>query len=63
MEKVTLEYMTFHTPQMNGVIERRFSVIKREQLAMLLNDTAEKIAVGRSCSYVRKHKKQYGYYG
>ena len=39
--------MTPHTPQMNGVIETRCSVIKEGALAMLinakLNDTAQKM--------------------
>ena len=46
-EKVTLEYTTPHTPQMNGVIERIFAIIKEGELAMMLNvklnDTAQKI--------------------
>ena len=46
-EKVMLEYKTSHTPQMNGVIERRFYVIKEGALAILLNaklnDTAQNI--------------------
>ena len=44
---MTLGYKTPHTPQMNGVIERRFSVIKEKALAMLinakLNDTDQKM--------------------
>ena len=38
--------MTPHTPQLNGVIERKFAVIKERALGMLLdakiNDTAHK---------------------
>ena len=37
-ENVTLEYTTPYTPQLNGVIERRFAVIKEGALEMLLND-------------------------
>ena len=44
---MTLEYTTPHTPQMNGVIKRRFYVIKGKALVMLinakLNDTDKKI--------------------
>ena len=44
---MALEYMTQHTPQMNGVIERRFAVIKEKALEMLinakLNDTDHKM--------------------
>ena len=44
---MTFEYMTPHTPQLNGVIEERFSVIKEGALDMLLNeklnDTNQKI--------------------
>ena len=44
---VTLEYTNPHKPQMNGVVERIFAVIKEGVLAMLLNanlnDTAQKI--------------------
>ena len=46
-EKLLLEYKTLHTSQLNGVIERRFAVIKEEELTMLLNIklnyTAQKI--------------------
>ena len=48
-EKVnmTLEYTTPHMPHMNGVIKRRFAVIKEGALAMLinakLNETAQKM--------------------
>ena len=42
-----LEYTTPHTPQLNGVTERKFSIIKEGALAMLLNaklnDTAQKM--------------------
>ena len=42
-----MEYTTPHTPQLNGVIERIFSVIKEGALAMLLNtklnNTAQKM--------------------
>ena len=34
---MTLEYTTPHTPQPNGVIERRFDVIKEGALVMLIN--------------------------
>ena len=44
---MTFEYMTPHTPQLNGVIEGIFSVIKEGALDMLLNeklnDTNQKI--------------------
>ena len=36
-EKVTLEYTDLHTPQLNGVTERKFAVIKEGALEMLLN--------------------------
>ena len=59
-EKVTLEYTKTHTPQMNRVIERRFSVIKEGALEMLLNvklnDTAQKmllVEAVRKCKRVR----------
>ena len=46
-ETVTLEYTTPYTPQPNGCIKRRFSVIKEGELAMLisakLNDAAQKM--------------------
>ena len=46
-EKVNLEYTTPHTLHLNGVIERRFAVIKEGTLTMMLNaelnDTALKI--------------------
>ena len=42
-----LEYTTPHTPQLNRFIERRFAVIKKGVLEILLNaklnDTAQKI--------------------
>ena len=42
-----MEYTTLHMPQLNGVIERRFAVIKEGALAILLNeklnDTAQKM--------------------
>ena len=42
-----LEYTTPRTPHLNGVIERRFAVIKKGALSMLLNaelnDTAQKM--------------------
>ena len=42
-----LKYTPTHTPQLNGVIERRFSVIKEGALAILinskLNDRAQKM--------------------
>ena len=33
-----LEYTTPHMPQLNGAIERRFAVIKKRALLMLLNE-------------------------
>ena len=46
-KKATLKYTTLHTPQLNGIIEIRFAVIKEGALAMLLNsklnDAAQKI--------------------
>ena len=44
-EKVVLEYTTPHTPQLNGIIKRIFSVIKEGALVIImnteLNDTAQ----------------------
>ena len=41
------DYTTSHTPQLNGVIERIFEVVKEVALAMILNakfnDTAQKM--------------------
>ena len=37
-EKDALEYTTLTTPQLNGVIERRFAVMKEGDLVMLLNE-------------------------
>ena len=60
-EKVTREYTTPHTPQLNGVTERRFSVIKEGALAMLLNsklnNTYQKVLwveAVHACKCVRK---------
>ena len=36
-EGFTLEYTTPHSPQMNGVIEILFAIIKKGPLEMLLN--------------------------
>ena len=59
-EKVALEYTTPHTPQLSGVIERRFSVIKEGSLEMLLkaklNNTSQKMLWaedGHTCERVR----------
>ena len=45
--KITLDYRTPHTPQLNGFIEIIFSVIKEGALDILfnpkLNDTVQKI--------------------
>ena len=45
--KTTLEYTTTHTPHLNIIIKRRFSVIKEGALSMLLNkilnDTSQKM--------------------
>ena len=42
-----MEYKTPHVPQLNGVIDKRFAVIKEASLAMLLNaklnDTVKKM--------------------
>ena len=60
-----MEYTKPHTPQLNGVINRRFVVIKERVLAMLLNenlnDTAQKNYVDRGRSYVQARNKQYGF--
>ena len=46
-EKFTLEYTTLHTPQLYGVIKRRFDVIKEGALSILfnekINDTDQKM--------------------
>ena len=36
-EKVYFKLTTLHTPQLNGVIDRIFAIIKDGELAMLLN--------------------------
>ena len=55
-----MEYTTPHTPQLNGVIERIFDVIKEGVLATLLkaklNDTGHKMLWGEAvhtCEIVR----------
>ena len=55
-----MEYTTPHTPQLNGFIERRFSVIEEEALEMLLNEklnyTAQKmlwVEAVHTCKRVR----------
>ena len=46
-EKITLDYTTPHTPQLNSITKRIFTVIKKVALDMILNanpnDTAQKI--------------------
>ena len=55
-----MEYTTPHTPQLNGVVERIFSVIKEGTLAIILsanrNDTYQKMMWAEAvhtCKYVR----------
>ena len=59
-ENITLDYTTPHTPQLNGVIERRFADIEEGAIAMLLNtklnDTDHKVLWGEAvhmCERVR----------
>ena len=62
-----LEYTTPHTPQLNGVTERKFSFIKEFLLAMLLNailnDTSSKNLKEKAihkCNHVQNSKPTTG---
>ena len=56
------DYTTSHTPQLNGVIERIFEVVKEVALAMILNakfnDTAQKMLWSEA---VHTYKKVWKY--